>query len=143
MFMTGTDRQRALRLWADNLIYECYLSCRLTSLSSLTLQTAYHNSLQLQTIGALRWHPSLVQLTLSQQAPPELYNEPLPHRLTSLRMHACGEPFYPLPVCKMLDGARRTVSRELASCCGMPWPCPILPDAAASLAARLLILQPS
>lgn len=59
---------------------------RLTSLSSLTLQTAVHNSALLPAgLDALRWHPSLVDLELSRHTWAFL-DRMLPHRLTSLRM---------------------------------------------------------
>ena len=65
------------------------LLCRLTALCSLTLQTAGHAHF-LDDLGAVRWHPTLAELTLHHTRDPEqsvtIAGNVLPHRLTSLHM---------------------------------------------------------
>ena len=68
---------------------------RLTALRSLTLQTGVHNEHVLADLGALRSHPSLLDLRLLHHREPRLteaplLEQPLPERLTSLRLHEWG-----------------------------------------------------
>ena len=89
----------------------CSHGRRLTSLSSLTLQTAGHNAHMLARVSALRRHPSLLQLRLLHHRSAGQPAEPppmqlLPHRLTSLSMHNWGCDTKALHMNEVLAGAK-------------------------------------
>ena len=84
---------------------------RLTALRSLTVHTGGHNASTVANLSTLRWHPSLVELTLNhhhagpKRPRPGLGTEELlPHRLTSLRMRGWGCMSCGLPINHMLAG---------------------------------------
>ena len=81
------------------------------------MQTAAHNASLLAGLGVLRLHPSLVQLRLlhhrpSGQPTAPAPKQPLPHRLTSLRMHNWGCFSQELHMNDILAGASQS-SQEL------------------------------